>query len=325
MRRRTLLLAGGVWFAAAPLHAFSQPRNAPRIAFVHPGAASGFQPQLQAFRAGLKELGYEEGRNIQLEVRSGENRSERLAKLVADVVAENPDVIVTATSAAIRAFKSATSSIPVIFAATFDPVGQGFVSSLQRPGGNITGVIVYVDLGGKLVELTRDAMPLARRLGTLIHEPDPSQKLFIDHFEPAARRFNFEPIVVRVTQVDELDRAFKELTERKAEVVIAESAAFLTTNRQQIIKRASAARLPLFSSTNLFAESGALLSYGTLTEENWRRAAALVDRILRGAKPADLAVEQPERFYLVVNRKAARAIGFSIPPVIMLRADRVID
>lgn len=325
MKRRSLLIASGACVAVAAAKPFAQTAKPRRVAFVHPGTLEGFQPQLHAFRTALTELGYSEGRDVSIGVSAGDNRPDRLPKLAADVAALRPDVIVTATSAAIAAFKKATSSIPIVFAATYDPVGQGFVSSLQRPGGNITGVVVYVDLAPKIVEIAREALPSARRLGTLVHEPDPAQALALKAFEPAARRFNFEPIVVRVARVEDLDRAFREFAQQRAEAVVIESAAFLVTNRQGIIKRAFDARLPLFGTSNLFAEDGALLSYSTLIEENWRKAAALVHKILRGAKPADLPVEQPQLFHLVVNRKTAKAIGVELSPVTLLRADRVIE
>jgi putative ABC transport system substrate-binding protein len=273
----------------------------------------------------MKEFGYAEGRDLSIEVRAGENRQDLFAKLAAEIVAQRPDIIVTSTSAAIAAFKQATSSIPIVFAASYDPVGQGFVASLQRPGGNITGVLTHIDLSPKLVEIVRDALPAIRRLGILVHDPDPAQKLALKAFEPAALRYDFEPIVVRVTRVEDLDRAFKELAERKAEAIILENATFQVTNRQDIIKRAVDARLPIFSTSNLIAESGGLLSYSNLTEESWRRAATLVHKILRGAKPAELPVEQPERFVVIVNRKTARAIGIELSSVTIFRADRLID
>jgi putative ABC transport system substrate-binding protein len=293
--------------------------------FFHPGTSAGFQPQLSAFRGAIKELGYAEGRDLSIEVRAGDNRQDRFPKFAAEIVAQRPDVVVTATSAAIAAFKQATSSIPIVFAAAYDPVGQGFVASLQRPGGNITGVLTHIDLSPKLVEIVREAFPTVRRLGILVHDLDPAQRLALKLFEPAALRHEFEPIVVRVTRVEDLDRAFKEFAERKAEAIILENNTFQVTNRQDIIKRAFDARLPIFSTSNLIAESGGLLSYSNLTEESWRRSATLVHKILRGAKPAELPVEQPERFVLVVNRKAARAVGIELSAVTIMRADRLID
>jgi putative ABC transport system substrate-binding protein len=273
----------------------------------------------------MKEIGYVEGRDLSIEIQAGDNRQDQLAKLAAAVAATRPEVIITATSAAIAAFKKSTASIPIVFAGAYDPVGQGFVASLRHPGRNITGVLVHVALGPKIVEIVREALPHAHRLATLIHEPDPAQRLSLQAFEPAARRYHFEPIVVRVKRVEDLDRAFKEMVERRAEAVLVENSSFQVTNRSSIVKKALAARLPLFSTSNLIAESGAVLSYGTVTEENWRRAAVLVDKILRGANPADLPVDQPERFQLIVNRKTARAIGVELSPMIMARADRVIE
>jgi putative tryptophan/tyrosine transport system substrate-binding protein len=296
-----------------------------RIVFFHPGAVAGFQQQLNAFRGSIKELGYAEGRDLSIEVRAGDNRQDRFPKLAAEIVAQRPDLIVTSTSAAIAAFKQATSSIPIVFAASYDPVGQGFVASLQRPGGNITGVLTHIDLSAKLVEVVREALPTVRRLGILVHDLDPAQRLSLKLFEPAALRHQFEPIVVRVTRVEDLERAFKEFAERKTEAIVVENASFQVTSRQDIIKSALDARLPIFSTSNLIAESGGVLGYSTLTEESWRRAATLVHRILRGARPAELPVEQPERFVMVVNRKAARAIGIELSRVTILRADRLID
>jgi putative ABC transport system substrate-binding protein len=204
-------------------------------------------------------------------------------------------------------------------------VEQGFISSLKRPGGNITGVIVYSDLTPKVTEVVREALPASRRLALLIHESDPAHRFVLNAFEHSARRFKFEPLIVRVARVDDYDRAFGELAELRTDAVVVPLLSLFTGSHKQLAKRALKARLPLISSQSFITENGGLLSYGTLTEENYRRAAALVDKILRGAKPAELPVEQPERFQLIVNRKTAKAIGVTLSPVTMLRADRIID
>jgi ABC-type uncharacterized transport system substrate-binding protein len=325
MKRRAILVAGGAWLGAIAAPLLAQTGRPRRIAFLHPGSQAGFQMHLDAFRAVLKELGHVEGRDISIEVRWANDRTERLDAFAAEGVALNPDLIVTATSAGIAAFKKATASIPIVFASGFNPVEQGFISSLQRPGGNITGVIVYSDLTPKIIEVAREALPDASRLALLIHEADPAHKFTLEAFEPNARRFNFQPVVVRVARAEDLDRAFAELAAREVHAVIAAPLAFFTSNRRALAERALKARLPLLANNFIFADSGGLLSYGTSIEENYRRAAGLVDKILRGAKPGELPVQRPERFVLVVNRKTAAAIGVKLSPVTVLRADRIIE
>jgi putative ABC transport system substrate-binding protein len=326
MKRRALLVASGAWLAAVAARSFAQaPNAARRIVFLQPGTEAGWSLRMNTFRVALKELGHVEGRDISVEVRWGNDRTEALAGLAAEVVATNPAVIVTATSAAVAACKKATSTIPVVFATAADPVEQGFVASLGRPGGNITGVIVHSGLSAKIVEIAREALPRARRFAILVHDPDPVHKVHLENFSAAAPRFKFEPVVVHVVRVEDLDRAFRELAARKAEALFIPNIAFFTSQRDQIVERALKARLPLLSNQSVVSERGGLLSYGTAIEENYRRAASLVDRILRGAKPGDLAVEQPEKFELIVNMKTARAIGVKLSPTTMLRATKVIE
>lgn len=326
MKRRALLVASGAWLAATAARSFAQTSKAlRRVAFFHPGKEDGGRAFFGVFQSELKKLGYIEGRDITIEAHWAEGNIERLASLAAEIVVRNPAVIVTQSSAAVAALKKATSSIPIVFATAASPVEQGFIASLRRPGGNITGVALHLDLEAKMVEIIREAMPAARRLGVLFHEPDPFHKIMLESIEPAARRFKFELLVVRVTQVEDFERAFKELVGRKADALSAPSLNFLANNRKRIIEFARRARLPLFSTLHQLVEDGGLLAYGTRQEENFRRAAGLVDKILRGAKPGELAVEQPERFELVVNMKTAKAIGVILSPATMLRADRVIE
>ena len=272
----------------------------------------------------MKELGYVEGRDISIEVRWADGRTERLASLAAEVVASNPAVIVTGSSEGVAACKQATSSIPIVFATAASVVEQGFVASLRQPGGNITGVVLH-GLHAKIVEVIRDALPAARRLAVLVHDKDRNHKIVLDSFEPAARRFKFEPVVARVTRAEDFERAFKELTDRKADALYVPNLALLTSNRDRLIELTLIARLPHFSANPDIAVAGGLLSYGTSLVENYRRAAALVDKILRGAKPGELPIEQPERFQLIVNMKTAKAIGVTLSPATMLRADKVIE
>lgn len=326
MNRRAMLVVSGTWLILATARSFGQAPNAiRRIALVSPGTEKGYRSYFDAFLAAMKDLGYVDGRNVSMEVLWGDNKIEELSARAAAVVARNPAVIVTASSALVAAFKKATSSIPIVFATAALPVEQGFVASLSRPGGNITGVLLHIGLTAKIVEITREALPKVKRLAILIDDNEPIHKAMLEDFEPNARRLKVEPVVVRISSAKDVERVFKELADRKVEALYLPSLSLLGSLRYQLVERALKARLPLLSSNPTVVEAGGLLSYGTQQEENFRRAAALVDKILRGAKPGDLPVEQPERFQLVVNLKTAKAIGVTLSPATMLRADRVIE
>lgn len=325
MKRRALLLAGGAWLACPATRSLAQtPKAVRRVGALLPGTPEGYRSRFEAFRAELRKLGHHEGRDIWIESRWAEDRTSRLPSLAAELVALGPVVILTGTSAGVAACKKATATIPIVFATARKPVEQGFVSSLRRPGGNITGVIVH-EMERKLVEVAREALPQARRLAILVHEPDPIHKEMLDAFVGAAGEFKFEPVVVRVRRVEELALAFNEIVRRKPDALVLPTLAFLFSNHRYLIERSLEARLPLLTGFPEAVAAGGLLSYGTSREENYRRAAHMVDKILRGAKPADLAVELPERIQLTVNRKTAKAIGVELSPVTMLRADRIID
>lgn len=260
-----------------------------------------------------------------MEVRWANDRTERLPALAAEVVALKPEVIVTASSAGVAACKKATSSIPIVFATAGNPVEQGFAASLRRPGGNITGIIVYSGLSAKITEIAREAMPKTRRLAMLVHDADPAHQFMVNEFEPNARRLKFEPMIVRVTQAEDYERAFKELVDRKADVLYVPVLVLFGSRFESLAELSIKARLPLLSTSQNATERGGLLSYGIRSEENYQRAAVLVDKILRGAKPGELAIEQPEKFELVVNMKTAKAIGVKLSQTTLLRATRVIE
>jgi len=326
MKRRAMLVASGAWLAANAARSLAQaPKVLRRIAYLHPGNEAGGNAIFGAFREEMKKLGYVEGRDISIETHWADGNMDRLTTLAAETVARNPAVIVTSSSAAVVVLKKATTTIPVVFATAANPVEQGFVTSLRRPGGNITGVILHLGVETKRVEIIREALPTAKGLGFLVYEPDPFHKIMLEFVEPAAKRLKFDLIVARVARVEDFERAFAELAARKVDALSVPTLTFLVNNRKQIIERALSARLPLFGSHYQWAEDGGVLFYGTRQEENYRRAAALVDKIVRGAKPGDLPVEQPERFELVINLKTAKAIGVKIPPTLMLRATTVIE
>ena len=239
-------------------------------------------------------------------------------------MALGPAVILTATSAGVAACKQATQTIPIVFGNASNPVEQSFISSLRRPGGNITGILVHA-MDAKMVEIAREALPQARRLAILVYEADPIQKSVREAFVSAALQLKFEPIVVNVRRVEELALAFNEVVGKKPDALYLPPISFMFSNRRYLVERALEARLPLLSGREETTAAGGLLSYSTDRLENYRRAAALVDKILRGAKPGELPVEQPERFQLVVNMKTAKAIGVTLSPTTMLRADKVIE
>jgi putative ABC transport system substrate-binding protein len=322
VKRRTLLIASLALATGSLAQAPKAPR---RVAYLHPGNEEGGSAIFGVFREELKKLGYSEGRDLSIETYWADSKMERLASLASEIVARNPAVIVTSGSAGVAVCKNATASIPIVFATAAIPVEQGFVASLRRPGGNITGVTLHLDVEAKSLQIIREALPSAKRLGFLVHEPDPFHKFMLDAIQPAAKRLKFELIVARVAGPEDFERAFNELAARKAEALTVPTLAVLINNRKQIIERARNARLPLSGSHHQLVEDGGMLFYGTRQEENFRRAAVLVDKILKGAKPGALPVEQPERFELIVNMKTAKAIGVTPSKAILQRADKVIE
>lgn len=279
---------------------------------------------MDAFRAELKRLGHEEGRNVTFEIRWAENKPARLAALAGELMSLQPAVIVTASSAGVAAAKAATSRIPIVFGSAGSPVEQGFIASFRRPGGNITGVMVH-GAEAKVVEMAREILPRARRLAILIHKPDPFSRLALEAFVPAAKQLKFEPLVIEVARTEELAVAFNEIVRQKADALYTPPLVFMAAHRDYLAERALEARLPLLSHYVEMTAAGGLLSYGSERNENFRRAAGLVDKILRGANPAELPVEQPQRLELVVNVKTARTIGVDLPREFVQRADRLIQ
>ena len=325
-KRRALLLASCAWVACAATDSYSQTsKSQRRIAIVLPFSEEVGRTYLDIFLATLRERGQIDGRDVVIEVRWANNVPERLPALARESARDMPDVILTATSAGVAACMNATSSIPIVFATAFSPVEQGFVASLRRPGGNVTGVVVYPDLTPKLVEVAREALPQARRLALLVHDTDPAHKFVLNSFEQTAKRFRFSPMIVRVAGINDFDGAFNEFAKSRIDVVIVPQLALFTGNAKRLGELGLNYRVPLVSGQPSITESGGLLSYGTGTEENYRRAAVLVDKILRGAKPSDLPVDQPERFELYVNLKTAKAVRVTLSRLVLLRADRVIE
>jgi len=325
MRRRTFILAvGGA--VAWPLAARAQQAGPlPTIGFLVAGTPTSHGQWIAAFVQRLRELGWIEGRTITIEYRWAEGRSERFAEIAAELVRRKVDVIVTSATEAIVAAKQATSVIPIVFAAAGDPVGTGLVASLARPGGNITGLsIQQTDVAAKRLELLREIVPGLRRLAILGNASGPAVVLDMREVETAARTLGLEVITSEIRRGEDIAPAFAAFKGR-AEALYLPIDPLVNTHRLRINMLALAARLPTMHSVREYVEAGGLISYGPNRPELYRRAAELVDKILRGAKPADIPVEQPTKFELVINVKTAKALGLDIPPSLLARADEVIE
>jgi putative ABC transport system substrate-binding protein len=331
-RREFIALIGRTaasWLLAAPLASFAQqPAKIPRIGFLYPGFPEGVgQVGLQAFRDGLRELGYVEGKNIQLEVRWGEGKLERMPGLAAELVQSKVDVIVAATSPSVIAARQATRTIPIVMPTSSDPVGDGLVASLAHPGGNITGLsVMSAELGEKRIQLLKEIFPKVSHPVAVLWNPDyVGMRARFEQARGAAPAVGLTVRSVEVRDTRELDAAFEAIAREHPEALLLLVDPFTFSQRSRIVEFAAAQRLPAMYETSDFVDVGGLISYGPIVAHQYRRAATYVDRILRGAKPADLPIEQPTTFELAINMRAAKALGIKIPDTILLRADKVIE
>jgi putative ABC transport system substrate-binding protein len=323
--RRTFLAGTGAVLLAAPLAAEAQPRI-PRIGYLAPSVSPEASRLIGAFRQGLRELGYVEGQNIALELRSAEGSADRFPPLAAELVALKVDVIVAGATLAVLPAKQATGTIPIVFPVHTDPVGAGLVASLARPGGNVTGLsFSSEDLTGKRMELLKETIPEVSRMAVLWNSPNAAAFVQLKAAEVAARALAVSLQVVEVQGAEDLERAFRVATQGPsgALLVVDDPTTFLL--RKRIVGLAAKSRLPAMYGPREFAIDGGLMSYGANLEDMFRRAATYVGKILKGAKPADLPVEQPTKFELVINLKTAKALGLTIPPSLLGRADEVIE
>lgn len=278
-----------------------------------------------AFRKSLSELGYTEGKNIHLEYRYAGGKAERLAGLAAELVALKVDVIVASSTQATDAARKATNTVPIVFPITFDPVASGFVASLARPGGNLTGLsALNPEVMGKRVELLKEVAPQLSRAALLWNPTNSGSTFAVNETETAANHLGIRLKVLGVRNADELEEAFRAAIKEKVGALIPIPDNFFNTLRKRIVEFTIKNRLPSIYSTSGYAEAGGLMSYGASTVDLYRRAATYVDKILKGAKPADLPVEQSTKFELTINVNAAKKIGLTIPPHVLARADRVI-
>jgi putative ABC transport system substrate-binding protein len=311
----------------APLAAFAQQKGKVwRIGFLGATSASGLAGRVEALRAGLRDLGYVEGKNIVIEYRWAEDKYDRLPELAADLVHLKVDVIVTHGNSGIIAAKNATSTLPIVMAASPDPVAMGLVASLARPGGNVTGMSgIAPETIAKRLELLVDAFPRTKQVAVLFHPDNPGYiRLVVPAMEVAAKSLKLELQQFAVRGPGDLDNAFAAMAKIRVDAVVTTDDPVLVANFGAIAKLAAKMRLPSIGLPE-FAEAGGLMAYGADRLELFRRAAYFVDRILKGAKPADLPVEQATRFETVVNLKTAKALGITIPQSFLLRTDRVIE
>jgi putative tryptophan/tyrosine transport system substrate-binding protein len=325
MRRRAFItLLGGA--AAWPLAARAQQAGKlPIIGYLGATTPSAESQRIAAFVRRLRELGWIDGRNITIEYRWAEGRPERAAEIAAEFVRLKVDVLVTYGTAPVIAAKQATSVTPIVFAVAGDPVGTGLVASLAQPGSNVTGVSLQkTDLAGKRLELLREVAPALHRLAILANVGNPGVVSEVHEVHAGARTLGLDVATLEIRRAEDIAPAFEALKGR-AEALYVCGDPLVDTNRIRIITLALAARLPTISDFREYVEAGGLISYGPNFPDLFRRAADLVDKIQRGAKPADIPVEQPTKFDLVVNLTTAKALGLTVPPTLLARVDEVIE
>jgi putative ABC transport system substrate-binding protein len=321
-RREFITLLGGV-AATWPLAARGQ-RKLPTIGFLGPASASAMSAWTAAFVQRLRELGYVEGRTIAIEYRWGDGRSDRLAEFAAELVRLKVDVIVT-TGTGVPPLKQATSTIPIIFTIANDPLGSGLVTNLSRPVGNVTGLSQFAaELGGKRVEILREIVPALKRLAILANVGNPVTASEIRQVQEAARSLGLEIVNSEVRRGEDIAPAIEALKDR-ADAIYVQTDPMMNTHRVRISSLALGARLPTLSGIQEYVDAGILLSYGPSFLDLFRRTGDYVDKILRGAKPADLPVEEPTKFDMIINLTTARVLGLKVPEAFLVRVDRIIE
>ncbi len=311
----------------APLWAEAQQAaKIPRIGILSPFDRSSAAREVEAFRRGLRELGYAEGSNIAIEYRFAEGKFDRLPDLATELVHLNVAVIVTSGTLGVQAARSTTTTIPIVMAAVGDPVGSGFVASLAHPGGNVTGLsLLDTELSAKRLELLREAVPGLARMGVLWSPANPGMTLQFNMVQDTAQPLGLQIQNLQVRDPSAFEGAFQAASNKRVGALLVFAQPFTLRHRTQIVDLAGKSRLPAIYTSRSFVDAGGLMAYGASPPDLYRRAATYVDKILKGAKPADLPVEQPTRFELVINMKTAKALGLTIPPSVLIRADELIQ
>jgi putative ABC transport system substrate-binding protein len=327
MRRRdfTVLLVGGT--AMWPLGIYAQqPRKIPRIGVLLPGGPASSSPRTKAFLDGLKDLGYVEGNTIAIEWKWGDDRVDTFPERAAELVRSNVEVIVTGGTPAAKALKAATQTIPIVMAVVGDPVGAELVDNLARPGANVTGFsIVAPELGTKRLELLKEIVPNLSSIAVLSNPKNPQSKIEMKEMETAAQAMGLQLYPAETSSEAGLEDAFAAINKAGAQALILLTDSIFFSERKRTVDLASKHRLPGVYFFPIFVEEGGLLSYGPSDADLFRRAAGYVDRILKGRRPGELPVEQPIKYDLVINLKTAKALGVTIPPKLLLTADKVIE
>jgi len=319
------ILVAAILIAVAVIAEAQQPAKIPRIGYLSGSFGSTSPDRREAFRQGLRELGYIEGKSILVEYRYADGKFDRLPALATELVRLKVDIILTAGPQATRPAKEISSTIPIIMAQDPDPVGNGFVASLARPGGNITGLATFApELSGKQLELLKETIPQLSRVAVFGTSTNPGNAQNLREAELSAKAFGVRLQYVDVLGPKDFEAAFRAASKERADAVLILPGSILNLQRAKLTDLALKSRLPAIYPQTEFTEAGGLMYYGTNTPELFRRAAIYVDKILKGAKPADLPIEQPTKFELVINLKTAKQIGLIIPPNVLARADRVI-
>jgi putative tryptophan/tyrosine transport system substrate-binding protein len=318
------ILVAAMLLAVGVIAEAQQPKKVPRIGRLSAGFLSLSSGRDEALKQGLRDRGYIEGKNIFIETRYAEGKPDRYPTLVAELVRLKIDVLVTASGPA-RAAKQVSNTLPIVVVGTTDPMATGLVESLARPGGNVTGLTSLApELGGKRLELLKETVPKLSRVAFLYNPADSSNVIELEQLRGPAAALGVMLRVIEARRPDEIEHAFSMMIRERVEGLSTASGAVNNNDQRRIVEMAAKNRLPAVYHLGEFVDSGGLMSYGPNLGDMYRRAAYFVDRILKGAKPADLPVEQPTKFELLINLKTAKALGLTIPPVVMMRAERVI-
>jgi len=326
MDRRRFLLTSVAGVVAGPRRVSAQRSLRPMIGLLHLSSAATFAGFRQAFQEGLHQQGYVEGETVAIEYRYADGDTARLPALAAELLSLKVRVIVTSGTTSVQAVKNVTTTIPIVIALGADPVEMGFAKSLARPGGNITGLsILGSEIAKKRLDLLHQAVPQARVVAFLVQAANPGNPIFVKAMTTAAASFGLQIYVVNARVADDLPAAFDEISQAKAEAVVVIEDAIFAARAKKIGDLALSHRLPTMLGNRLFVYAGGLMAYGLVYEDLWRRSAGYVARILKGANPAEMPIEQPNKFDLIINLKTAKALGLTIPPSLLARADQVIE
>lgn len=325
MRRREFITIIGSAVVGLPFVAGAQQQAMPVIGFLRSARAASSEPFVAALRQGLSKAGFTEGKNLAIEYRWGENRPDRLPELAADLVRRRVAVIVT-NGRATPAAKSATTSIPIVFVTGNDPVARGFVRSLDRPGGNVTGVSFFaLPTEAKRLELLLELVPKAKTVAILLDPNNPGPQAELRELEAAGQALGRKIVIFEATREEEIASVFSEIIQAGADALFVGASAFYVSRRRQLVQLAASHKIPASYLTRQFVDAGGLMSYSGSPLDAYRRAGVYVSRILKGEKPSNLPVELPTKFELVINRKAANALGLTIPPMLLTFADKIIE